>query len=104
MTDREQLLTIVAGRHPDRFPWISRFQIWYGAQVRRGTLPEQYWGQACVPSSAIWGWAHPRSKITSSASKCAMWTCAFTSKAINAGRGHYICGGGFDVLEDTVQG
>ena len=45
MTDREQLLTIVAGRHPDRFPWVSRFQIWYGAQVQRGTLPEQYWGQ-----------------------------------------------------------
>ena len=44
MTDRERLLTIMAGQSPDRIPWIPRLQIWHAAHVRRGTLPRKYAG------------------------------------------------------------
>ena len=44
MTNRERLLTIMAGRMPDRIPWIPRLQIWYEAHRRRGDLPERYRG------------------------------------------------------------
>jgi uroporphyrinogen-III decarboxylase len=44
MTDRERLLAIMAGRSPDRIPWIPRLEIWYQAQLRRRTMPEQYRG------------------------------------------------------------
>ena len=44
MTDRERLLAIMDGRCPDRIPWIPRLEIWYEAQKRRGTLPQEYQG------------------------------------------------------------
>jgi hypothetical protein len=44
MTNRERLLAIMAGRSPDRIPWIPRLQIWYEAHKRRGTLPDRYKG------------------------------------------------------------
>ncbi|MBL7199203.1 MAG: hypothetical protein ISS56_03550 [Anaerolineae bacterium] len=44
MNDRERLLAIMAGKSPDRIPWIPRLAIWYEAQVRRGTLPGKYRG------------------------------------------------------------
>ena len=44
MTNRERLLAIMAGRSPDRIPWIPRLQIWYEAHKRRGTLPARYKG------------------------------------------------------------
>jgi uroporphyrinogen-III decarboxylase len=37
-------LAIMAGRSPDRIPWIPRLQIWYDAHKRRGTLPSRYQG------------------------------------------------------------
>ena len=45
MTDRERLLAIMAGRRPDRIPWIPRLEIWYEAHKRRGTLPHKYVGR-----------------------------------------------------------
>lgn len=44
MTNRERLLAIMAGRSPDRIPWIPRMEIWYTAHKRQGTLPEKYKG------------------------------------------------------------
>ena len=44
MTNRERLLAIMAGESPDRIPWIPRMEIWYAAQLRRGTLPSKYEG------------------------------------------------------------
>ena len=44
MTDRERLLAIMAGRSPDRIPWIPRMEIWYETQLLRGTLPPKYEG------------------------------------------------------------
>lgn len=44
MTNRERLLAIMAGRPPDRIPWIPRLAIWYEAHKRRGTLPARYEG------------------------------------------------------------
>jgi len=44
MTDRERLLNIMAGRSPDRIPWIPRPDIWYEANRLRGRLPAKYQG------------------------------------------------------------
>ena len=41
-TDRERLITIMAGGSPDRIPWIPRLKLWYDAHMRRGTLPAEY--------------------------------------------------------------
>jgi uroporphyrinogen-III decarboxylase len=42
MTNRERILAIMEGKPPDRIPWIPRLAIWYEANRRRGTLPEEY--------------------------------------------------------------
>ena len=42
MTNRERILAIMEGKAPDRIPWIPRLAIWYEANRRAGTLPEQY--------------------------------------------------------------
>jgi len=44
MSNRERMLAIMAGRSPDRIPWIPRPEIWYEANRRRGTLPPEYMG------------------------------------------------------------
>jgi hypothetical protein len=44
VTNRERILSIIQGRPPDRIPWIPRLAIWYEANRRAGTLPEQYRG------------------------------------------------------------
>ena len=44
MTNRERLLTIMAGGSPDRIPWIPRLELWYHAHTLRGTMPEKYRG------------------------------------------------------------
>ena len=44
MTNRERILAILAGRTPDRIPWIPRLSIWYEAHRRLGTLPPEYRG------------------------------------------------------------
>ena len=44
MTNRERLLAILAGRSPDRVPWIPRLDIWHRAQVSRDTLPDRLQG------------------------------------------------------------
>ncbi len=42
MTNRERLLTIMAGQSPDSIPWIPRLLVWYDAHKKAGTLPERY--------------------------------------------------------------
>ena len=42
MTNRERLLTIMAGGSPDHLPWIPRLNLWYDAHKLGGTLPEKY--------------------------------------------------------------
>lgn len=44
MTDRERILAVLAGRPPDRIPWIPRLRLWYNAHRKAGTLPERYRG------------------------------------------------------------
>ena len=44
MTDRERILAVLAGRRPDRIPWIPRLLLWYNAHSRAGTLPARYRG------------------------------------------------------------
>ncbi len=46
MTNRERLLAILEGKHPDRIPWIPRLDIWYRAQKNRGTLPARFNGMS----------------------------------------------------------
>ena len=42
MTNRERLLAIMGGRHPDRIPWIPRLEIWIIAYRLAGTLPREF--------------------------------------------------------------
>jgi hypothetical protein len=42
MTNRERLLAILDGKHPDRIPWIPRLDIWYSARMTAGNMPERY--------------------------------------------------------------
>ncbi len=44
MTNRERMTAIMAGRSPDRIPWIPRPEIWYEARRRAGTLPAKFQG------------------------------------------------------------
>ena len=46
MTNRERLLAVLEGKHPDRIPWIPRMDIWYRAQKIRGTLPARFDGMS----------------------------------------------------------
>jgi uroporphyrinogen-III decarboxylase len=39
---RERFEAVLAGRSPDRIPWVPRLQIWYEAHHRMGTLPQKY--------------------------------------------------------------
>ncbi len=42
MTNRERVLAVMAGRPPDRVPWIPRLLLWYNAHKQAGTLPPRY--------------------------------------------------------------
>ena len=42
MTNRECMLAIMAGKMPDRIPWIPRLLLWYNAHQKAGTLPARY--------------------------------------------------------------
>ena len=42
MTNRERILAVMEGKPPDRIPWIPRLKLWYQANRRAGTLPEEY--------------------------------------------------------------
>jgi len=42
LTNRERILAIMAGRPPDRIPWIPRLLLWYNAHKKSGTLPQRY--------------------------------------------------------------
>jgi hypothetical protein len=44
MTNRERILAILEGKPPDQIPWIPRLAIWYEANRRAGTLPNEYRG------------------------------------------------------------
>ena len=44
MNNRERILAVLEGRAPDRIPWIPRLNLWYQAQLRRGSMPERYQG------------------------------------------------------------
>ncbi|MBI2941872.1 MAG: hypothetical protein HYY04_15690 [Chloroflexi bacterium] len=44
MTNRERLLAILAGRSPDRIPWIPRLQLWYNARLAEGNMPARFQG------------------------------------------------------------
>lgn len=41
MTIRERLLAVLAGRNPDRPPFIDRLEAWHATHRRAGTLPER---------------------------------------------------------------
>ena len=44
MTNRERMLSIIAGKRPDRIPWIPRLELWYRFHRNSGTLPAKYRG------------------------------------------------------------
>ena len=59
MTDRQRLLAIIAGKRPDRIPWIPRLAIWYAAHAGRGTLPPKYEGWSLRDIERDLGLGHP---------------------------------------------
>jgi len=44
MTIRERLLAVLAGRRPDRLPFVDRLEAWHATHRRAGTLPERWDG------------------------------------------------------------
>ncbi len=44
MTWRERILRGIRGEPLDRVPWVPRLDLWYQANLRRGTLPERWRG------------------------------------------------------------
>ena len=44
MNNRQRLLAILAGRPPDRVPWIPRLELWYRARQLSHSMPEKWEG------------------------------------------------------------
>ncbi len=44
MTHKERILKAARGEMPDMLPYIPRIDLWYSANSRAGTLPEQHQG------------------------------------------------------------
>jgi hypothetical protein len=44
MNNRERMLAVLNGQHPDRIPWIPRLDLWYNAAVLNDTLPSEWKG------------------------------------------------------------
>lgn len=42
MTHKQRMLAAIRGEGTDRIPWAPRLDLWYRANRRAGTLPEQY--------------------------------------------------------------
>jgi uroporphyrinogen-III decarboxylase len=43
-TCRERILAAIRGETVDRVPWVPRLDLWYTANLRRGTLPDRWQG------------------------------------------------------------
>jgi len=41
MTDRQRILAAIAGRVPDRLPFLPRLEFWYRGSQHNGTLPRE---------------------------------------------------------------
>ncbi|MGQ9632220.1 MAG: uroporphyrinogen decarboxylase family protein [bacterium] len=44
MTERDRIMSVLKRRKPDRVPWATRLDIWYGSNIRTRTLPPEYEG------------------------------------------------------------
>lgn len=44
MSNQQRILAILAGKSPDRIPWVPRLQLWYDARVAGGSMPPRYRG------------------------------------------------------------
>ena len=42
MTERERIISVLKRQKPDRVPWATRLDIWFGSHERTGDLPEKY--------------------------------------------------------------
>jgi hypothetical protein len=42
MTHKERMLAAIRGEPTDRIPWAPRLDLWYRANRKAGTLPEEY--------------------------------------------------------------
>ena len=43
---KERVLAVLAGKQPDRLPFIDRIEIWYKGMQARGTMPQAYAGMS----------------------------------------------------------
>jgi hypothetical protein len=55
MTIRERVDAILAGRRPDRLPFLDRLEIWHRCRTRSGTLPAEYAGRSLAEIHAAVG-------------------------------------------------
>jgi uroporphyrinogen-III decarboxylase len=42
MTERERIISVLKRQKPDRVPWATRLDIWFGSHSRTGDLPVKY--------------------------------------------------------------
>jgi hypothetical protein len=42
MTERERITSVLKRQTPDRIPWATRLDIWFGSHTRMGDLPPEY--------------------------------------------------------------
>jgi corrinoid protein of di/trimethylamine methyltransferase len=56
MTHKERILKAARGEMPDVLPYIPRIDLWYAANSRAGTLPQEHRGRTAYEISRAEGW------------------------------------------------
>ncbi len=56
-THRERILRVIAGEMVDKIPYVPRIDLWYNANQRAGTLPENHRDRTVDEISLAEGWA-----------------------------------------------
>ena len=57
ITQRERILSVIQGETVDRIPYVPRFDLWYNANKRAGTLPERHRHRSEDEIALAEGWA-----------------------------------------------
>ena len=57
ITHRERILRVIEGETVDKIPYVPRIDLWYNANQRAGTLPDQHKNRSADEISLAEGWA-----------------------------------------------
>ena len=58
LTQKNRMLSTLAGRPTDRIPWAPRLDLWYNAHKHAGTLPAPYQNATLMEITDDLGWAY----------------------------------------------